>query len=114
MINTRDLSTLKWTVSGYTPHVWRFAQSMELGMPPTPEIAPVPVRVPGSVQGALRKAGILPDWNMGLQSRDCEWVENRHWIFETTLPAEWFESGQTVHRLTFQGCLLYTSDAADE
>jgi beta-mannosidase len=35
--------------------------------------------VPGSVQHALLEAGVIADWNVGLASRDCEWVEHRHW-----------------------------------
>lgn len=58
--------------------------------------------VPGSVQGALRAAGVLPDWNVGLDARACDWVENRHWAFETALPAEWFTDGGQV-RLECQG-----------
>jgi beta-mannosidase len=49
-------------------------------------IGPVPARVPGSVQQALLEAGQLPDWTIGLNSNACEWVENRHWAFQTTLP----------------------------
>jgi beta-mannosidase len=41
------------------------------------------------VQGALRDAGVIPDWNVGLEARAAEWVENRHWIFTTTIPAAW-------------------------
>lgn len=67
---------------------------MELGFALEPEIAPVPARVPGSVQGALRKAGVLPDWHVGLQARDCEWVEHREWMFTAQLPDDWFRSGR--------------------
>jgi beta-mannosidase len=53
-----------------------------------PEIASVSAIVPGSVQQALLKAGQLPNWNIGLNSRACEWVENREWIFSTHLPRQ--------------------------
>jgi len=57
-------------------------------------IPPVPVDVPGSVQKALLDAGLLPDWNIGLNARLCEWVENRHWIFETMIPDDWMKAGR--------------------
>jgi beta-mannosidase len=58
----------------------------ETGVKLLPIAGPVRVRVPGSVQGALRKAGIIPDWNVATNSLAAEWVENRHWTFETKLP----------------------------
>ena len=91
MKQIHDLSELPWTVEGYTPNVWRFER-----LYPAPftnsrcvDVPPVPARVPGSVQAALRAAGILPDWEIGFQTRGCEWVENRHWIYRTRLPAGW-------------------------
>ncbi len=59
---------------------------METGVKLNSELDAVPAKVPGSVQFALRNAGIIPDWNYGLDALQCEWVENRHWIFETELP----------------------------
>jgi beta-mannosidase len=53
-------------------------------------VPPIPARVPGSVQGALRAAGRVPDWNVGVNARACEWVENRHWMYRVRLPDEWF------------------------
>lgn len=86
--STCDLSQLNWTLRGWHPWFWCNQISMETGMWLQPDIAPIPAKVPGSVQLALREAGILPDWNVGLNTRACEWVENRHWSFETTLPDE--------------------------
>lgn len=89
-----DLSSLSWHVAGYDPHVWRRDACTEIGASLQADVAAVPARVPGSVQRALRDAGILPDWNIGLNARQCEWVENRHWIFETVVPNDWFEPGR--------------------
>jgi beta-mannosidase len=86
MRNVTDLSSNKWTVSGWTPHLWRLMKTAELGETPNAEIMGVPAKVPGSVQRALMDAKILPDWRVGDNWRQCEWVENRHWIFETDLP----------------------------
>ena len=95
MKRTHDLSALSWTVAGYTPWLWLF-QRLYGGMGPDPciDVTSVPARVPGSVQGALREAGILPDWNVGLNYRQCEWVEHRHWIYRTELPDEWLAAPQ--------------------
>ncbi|HEY3332863.1 MAG TPA: hypothetical protein VGK19_22715 [Capsulimonadaceae bacterium] len=87
MKTTIDLSKLEWTVSGWSPYAWMASKAMETGVTCRPEVPPVPATVPGSVQNALLSAGILPDWNVGEQARDCEWVENRHWAFEAKLPA---------------------------
>src|SRR4051794_22003754 len=97
MKQTFDLSKLDWRVSGWMPHFWRLVKSMELGNAAQAEIPPVPAQVPGSVQQALRTAGKLPNWNEGLRSLDCEWVENRHWVYETTLPQEWIAAAKSKH-----------------
>lgn len=60
-----------------------------MGTIKTVDTGPVPARVPGSVQASLRDAGIIPDWEVGMNSKACEWVENRHWVYRTTLPDAW-------------------------
>jgi len=88
-----DLSGLDWTVEGHTPFLWLF-ERRHGGMGCSArcaDIRPVPACVPGSVQGALREAGILPDWNIGVNSRHCEWVEHRHWIYRTRIPDAWLD-----------------------
>ncbi len=91
MKRTFDLSSLRWSLSGWTPYMWQLDKDPEHA-----ELRVASAAVPGSVQLALRNAGLLPDWNVGLNSRDCEWVENRHWIYETRLPDEWIEPGRTI------------------
>lgn len=88
-----DLGSLEWTLSGWTPHLWRLMQTVEIGALPTAEIKGVRASVPGSVQQTLREADLLSDWNLTDNARACEWVENRHWIYETLLPDEWLKSG---------------------
>ncbi len=90
MHTTRNLNTLAWRVAGYLPHMWRRARSIELGLENYAEVPPVSAAVPGSVQQALRTAGLLPDWFQGLDARACEWVEHRHWVFQAELPDDWF------------------------
>ena len=90
-----DLSQLTWTLTGWRPHAWRFAEDAPGGFLP-PEVGPVPARLPGSVQQALRTAGLLADWNVGLNSRAAEWVEHRHWRFSTEIPAAALPAGEPV------------------
>lgn len=90
-----DLSQLDWKLSGWIPHLWRMDRSMEIGPSPDAEVPSIHARVPGSAQHSLREAGVIPDWNMGLNFRECEWVENRHWIYETVIPDDWLEPGKT-------------------
>jgi beta-mannosidase len=99
---TRTLHGLDWRLSGWTPHLWRLMQTAEVGALPSAEVQAIPARVPGSVQLALREAGLLPDWDLPLRWRECEWVENRHWIYETLLPDDWLQPRRT-HRLHCEG-----------
>lgn len=89
---------------------------MEIGASPAAEIHSIPARVPGSVQMSLRDAGLLPDWNVGLNFRDCEWVENRHWIYETAIPDEWIEPGRTIRLkclgLDYRGWVMLNGEQA--
>ncbi len=91
---THDLSALAWTVMGWRPFAWQIGRSMETGVATRFDIPELPARVPGSVQSALRAAGWLPDWNVGLNSLQCEWVEHRHWEFAVEIPAGWIQAGQ--------------------
>lgn len=96
MVESFDLSQLKWTLAGWPPHGWRFLRSRETQRDSLAEIAPCLVSVPGSVQEALRKANVIPDWNVGANARACEWVENRHWIYTTHIPAGTIPSDRQV------------------
>ena len=87
MKRTHDLSAMPWKVAESFPYLWQFQPSATLAA--SPDLHPIPARVPGSVQRSLLDAGQIPDWNNGLDSRACEWVENRHWLYETRIPAGW-------------------------
>ncbi|NLB68156.1 MAG: hypothetical protein GX804_00480 [Lentisphaerae bacterium] len=102
MITNHDLSTQQWTLDGSFPFLWENAKSMETGARPAFEVDSVPAKLPGSVQNALRNAGIIPDWSHGLNHRACEWVENRHWLFTAKLPRSWFAAAQRA-RLKVDG-----------
>jgi len=102
MRRSYDLSRLEWKLTGWHPNYWK------MGL--RPDVPAMPAQVPGSVQKALRDAGLIPDWNVGLNSRQCEWVENRDWMFEAELPAEWTaERGRILLKcegLDYQGVVL--------
>jgi beta-mannosidase len=105
MKETHDLGELEWTVEGYTPYLWLLEWKHGAGFGASErciDVRPVPATVPGSVQGALRAAGIIPDWNVGVNSRECEWVEHRHWMYRARIPAEWLDT-QARFRLQCQG-----------
>lgn len=100
MDTTLDCAHLTWTATGLAANGWLLASSNELSIPTKPDTPSVPFALPGSVQGALRRAAILPDWTIAQNSRACEWVEHRDWLVSATLPAEWSgshrRSGRTV------------------
>ena len=77
------LNGYPWRLTGWMPFVWQWAPRGVEGNDHQACIRGVEGIVPGSVQMALRKAGLLPDWNVGFNARDCEWVENRHWMYST-------------------------------
>jgi beta-mannosidase len=95
-----DLSSLDWILAGCTPFQWQLNSFKDIREIPALETDPVPARVPGSVQGALRAAQLLPDWNQGMNAPMCEWVENRHWLYQAALPANWLQFGKH----TFLNC----------
>lgn len=86
-----DLSGLNWELTGYIPHLWELEKANALTQATTKDVPTVKARVPGSVQAALRDAGIIPDWNVGDNARLCEWVENRHWIYRAEIPDGWMD-----------------------
>ena len=100
------------------PDGWRLGLSMEQGLTIRDDVPPVTARVPGSVQAALRDAGILPDWRIGLNTRQCEWVEHRHWLYQTVLPAEWCDKpGRKILRadgLDYQGHIIVQGKIAGD
>jgi len=98
----RDLSRLEWSLTGWMPHIWEFGGFLARGNLTDAEVHPIPAKVPGSVQISLRDAGLLPDWNVGLNFRQCEWAENRHWIYQARIPDDWLRGG-TIARLCCAG-----------
>lgn len=104
-----DLSKCSWRIKGTAPYVPLRENSMETGKPLEGITGWVPADVPGGVALALYRAGYIPHPYWGMNSLQCEWIENKWWIYETelTLPEK---AGKRV-RLDFGGvdydCSVY-------
>lgn len=96
-----NTSALEWKLWGFSPESWRSSQSMPDDKPNS-EVRGIPVTIPGSVQMALKNAGIIEDWNIGLNHRKCEWVENRSWVFSAKVPDNWIDKNKNI-RLVCDG-----------
>ncbi|MGQ8335822.1 glycoside hydrolase family 2 protein [Sunxiuqinia sp. A32] len=88
-LTVHDTSSLDWKLWGYRPNVWRMNFNFDSLSGTWAEIQGIDATVPGSVRNALKDAGIIPDWNVGLNYTASEWVENRHWLFCAKIPDEW-------------------------
>lgn len=111
----------EWTLSGWRQNDWELALTPERAKVRNPDVGPVPATVPGSVRGALRAAGIVPDPMIGRQSRLSEWIENRHWSFERELPsgvADGLAPGARIvlvcESLDYAGAVLIDEDVVGE
>ena len=69
---------------------------MELGFELVSDVPAIPAQVPGSTLAALLAAGWVEDWNVGLNSLRCEWVEHRHWEFIAEIEAGEIPVGEPV------------------
>src|SRR5450759_4356341 len=84
-----NVSSLEWKLWGYRPENWKLDFNFTELKGSKAEYISIPAKVPGSVQKALRDAGIIDDWNIGNNYISIEWIENRHWIFAAKIPDEW-------------------------
>lgn len=88
-----DLGQLQWKLSGFAPYLWKIKGLPNLDRADDAEVRTIDAPVPGSVQLALLRARIIPDWNIALNARAAEWVENRDWVYQTDIPDEWIQKG---------------------
>jgi len=106
-----DLASLDWSLVGWAPNVWEWTAGAE-GIDSTRHHATpvIPAVVPGAVQEDLLRAGLLPDWNVGLNAPLCEWVEHRHWEYscQVEVPADWEGESVMLHAegLDYAGYVL--------
>lgn len=98
-----NLSSLDWILTGTHPYYWKLDEQMSTGKIIQFSNPPIKVNVPGSVQKALLDSGVINDWNYGLNSYGIEWIENRHWIYQTNLPGELFNNKERKYILNCLG-----------
>ena len=90
---TFDLGQLKWQLVGLTPFLWKIDKLRDIHSALDAEVGPIDAPVPGSVQKALLDSRVIDDWNLGLNARGAEWVENRDWVYQTSIPDQWLQQG---------------------
>lgn len=90
-----------WTLCGYHNYTPIQEKSMEMGVELCGVIPVVKAKVPCSVYEPLIENGIIPDPYFEVNSRSCEWVASRFWVYET----EFFIKKQDSkrYRLVFEG-----------
>ncbi len=100
-----DAGSLEWKLWGFRPNLWRMNFNHATLSSVWAEVDGIPMKVPGSVQKALLDAGIIEDWNLGLNARDMEWIENREWLLTTVIPDGWIKATGASERvyLDFKG-----------
>ncbi|MDR0844498.1 MAG: hypothetical protein LBN71_04695 [Tannerella sp.] len=86
---SKDASVLEWKLWGYRPEVWRSDFKFGTLSGRKAEFMNIPARVPGSVQQTLKEAGLVSDWNIGLNYYSAEWITNRHWLYAARIPDGW-------------------------
>ena len=104
-----DLSQCAWRLKGTAPYVPLRENSMETGKPLEGITGWIPAQVPGGVALALYRAGYIPHPYAGMNSLQCEWIENKWWIYEAEIELPPQKSERV--RLDFEGvdyaCSVY-------
>ena len=80
-----SLSQEKWRLKGTDSYIPLRDRSMETGQVLRGITPWIDCHVPGCVALALYRAGWIEYPYFELNSLKCEWIENRWWIYETTL-----------------------------
>ncbi|MDQ0091329.1 beta-mannosidase [Paenibacillus anaericanus] len=96
------LNDLKWEIKGYWPWVPLKGTSMELGQELMGVTDWIPATVPGGIHYDLYRHGWIAHPYSDLNSLNCEWVENRWWVYRTTLSRPPCQSAARIE-LVFQG-----------
>lgn len=107
-----SLNHQAWQLKGFWPWVPLQGRSMETASELMGVTDWLPATVPGGVHFDLFRAGLIPHPYVDAQSLACEWVENRWWLYRTTLerPAD---CGDRVE-LYFRGLDYEASIYADD
>lgn len=96
-----SLSDCRWKVKGYYPWVPLKDRSMETGKELLGITDWIEARVPGGVHYDLYRAGLISYPYKDMDSLKCEWVENRWWLYKTTVRTEGLTGSR--HTLVFKG-----------
>ena len=91
-----------WTVCGYHNYVPDQGYSVELGIKLIGTTLEMPATVPGSVYQDLERAGYIAPPFKDMNSLACEWVANRWWVYQATLPGLKKNTGKK-YRLVLEG-----------
>lgn len=80
-----SLSGSDWMLLGLVPTEWVWRRIGESGVDldnlRPPVASWIPAVVPGDVQSDLLDAGVMPDPDVDLNSRACEWTSQRDWVY---------------------------------
>ncbi|WCT58177.1 glycoside hydrolase family 2 TIM barrel-domain containing protein [Paenibacillus kyungheensis] len=82
-----SLSQMTWELKGFWPWVPVKGTSMEIGNELLGVTEWMPATVPGGVHYDLYRAGWIENPYQDMNSLQCEWVENRWWVYRTCF--EW-------------------------
>lgn len=96
-----SLSQEKWRLKGTDSYVPLRDRSMETGQVLRGITPWIDCQVPGGVALELYRAGWIEYPYFELNSLKCEWIENRWWIYETTLKRPNLQG--TRYKLLFHG-----------
>jgi len=98
-----------WQVQGWVPYEWDLVGpvrvttgNLDLSEVLHGETAPIPAAVPGCTHDDCLRAGVIDDPYWEFNSRLCEWVSQRMWVYKRTLPVPSAARGRRV-RLRFEG-----------
>lgn len=111
-----SLSNLNWQVKGYWPYVPIKEKSMETGQTLHGVTPWIDAKVPGGVHYDLWKAGYIQNPYYARNSLNCEWVENRWWMYRTDFDGQSGCEDLTSERvfLVFKGmdyeAMIYFND----
>jgi len=98
-----------WQVQGWVPYEWDLVGpvrvttgNLDLSEVLHGEIAPIPATVPGCTHADCLRAGVIEDPYWEFNSRLCEWISQRMWVYRRALPVPAAARGSRV-RLRFEG-----------
>ena len=104
-----SLSGSDWEVQGWLAHEWELiknvkvdAGNLDLAQVMFGETDWMPATVPGAVHADLVRAGVIADPYVGMNSRLCEWVHDRMWLYRKTFTVPVAFAGRRL-RLGFEG-----------